>query len=396
MRERAVPDARAPVIAGFADQVRRRVSGAGLRSLSLIAIVAVVWVIFQVLTNGLFLSSRNLTNLTLQVSITAILAAGIVLLMVAGHIDLSIGASVAFCAIAAAVLLEDFRPGVPLTIVATLLVGLTIGIWQGAWVAWSRVPSFIVTLATLMFLRGFALFVTGGATRNPGSEITFIASYFLPAEIAVIIFGTLFAGFVFLLWRDRSARLASGMEAHILGVVAIPAALLGLVCAGAIFVAISYRGMPLPMAILLGTVVVTWLATRRTRFGRHLYAIGGNPEAARYAGINVARHSFVAFAAMGVLYAVAGLVLVARLNTAPPNAALGLELNVIAAAVIGGTSLLGGVGTVAGAVIGALLMESLNNGMSLINLPSYFQQMAVGVVLLLAVFLDIRGRRPSY
>jgi D-xylose transport system permease protein len=367
----------------------------GLRSLGLIGVVVVIWLILQYLTNGLFLSPRNITNLTVQVAITAILAAGIVPLMVGGHIDLSIGAAVAFTAIIAAVVREDFGFTVPMAIAAALVIGLAIGAWQGAWVAWSGVPAFIVTLASLLALRGAALLITGGATRSPGRDMTFIASAFVPAEVTALIFGGLWLGFLLLLLRDRSARLSAGMSSPFTTSIAAPAALVGVVAVGGTVVAVSYRGMPLPVAILLATVAVIWFIMRFTRFGRHLHAMGGNPEAARYAGISIARHTFAVFLGMGLLYGVAGLILLARLNTAPPNAAIGLELQVIAAAVIGGTSLLGGVGTVAGAVIGALLMESLNNGMSLMNLPSYWQQITVGGVLLLAVFFDLRGRRGT-
>lgn len=394
-RAAVAPPTRAPVGDRLRSSIPRLFGAGGVRSLGLVAIVAAVWIGFQFITNGLFLSPRNLTVLTVQVSITAILAAGIVMIMVAGHIDLSIGAAVAFCAIAAAVLIEDAGLNVPMAIVATLVVGFVIGLWQGAWVAWSHVPAFIVTLASLLALRGLALLLTGGATRTPGSDITFIASSFIPAEVTAMIFGAAWLGFVYLLMQERSARRAAGIEGSFAREVGPPAAALAVVCLGATFVAFSYRGLPLPVAILLTVIGTVWYLMRHTAFGRHLHAIGGNPEAARYAGINLSSHSFRAFVLMGVLYGVAGLVLVARLNSAPPNAAQGLELNVIAAAVIGGTSLLGGVGTVGGAVLGALLMESLNNGMSLMNLPSYYQQIAIGLVLLVAVFIDIRSRTAA-
>jgi ABC-type xylose transport system permease subunit len=375
----------------------RRVLGTlgGVRSLGLLVFIAVVWLVFQVTTKGLFLTPRNLTVLTVQFSITAILACGIVMVMVAGHIDLSIGAVVAFSAIVAAVLLEDFNLPVPLAILATIGVGLAVGIWHGLWVSRSRVPSFIVTLASLMIFRGLGLWLTGGATRTPGADITFIASQFIPAGFASLIWAAAWVGFVALLVRERSAKEAAGIYSTVARDVLPQAVAFGLVSVGASVVAFSYRGMPVPVLIVMVVFATVWFVMRHTTFGRRVYAIGGNPEAARYAGVNIGSHSFRVFLAMGALYAVAGLVLVARLNTAPPNAAQGLELNVIAASVIGGTSLLGGIGTVGGAVIGALLMESLNNGMSLMNLPSFYQQIAVGLVLLVAVFVDIRARSTT-
>jgi ABC-type xylose transport system permease subunit len=280
-------------------------------------------------------------------------------------------------------------------IIVTLLAGAAIGVWHGVWVAFLGVPAFIVTLGSLLALRGLALLLTKGETVSPGTDITLIASTFLPNWATLLVFAALLGGFILILLRERAARLAAGIDAPLGKSVVMPAALLGAICVGAAAVTVNYKGMPLPVLILLTVVVGITILLRMTTFGRHLYAMGGNPEAARFAGIKVRRNIFAIFTMMGVLYGVAGLILVARLGAAPVNAANGLELNVIAAAVIGGTSLLGGVGTVAGALMGALLMESLNNGMSLMNLPTYWQQMAVGLVLVVAVFLDVRSRREK-
>jgi D-xylose transport system permease protein len=365
------------------------------RSMTLLGILIAVALLFQILTDGLFLTSRNITLLSVQVAITAILAAGIVMIMVPAHIDLSIGAAVSVTAIVTALTMKDLGASAPVAIILTLLAGLTIGLWHGFWVAVLGVPAFIVTLASLLALRGLALLLTKGETVAPGLDITKIAATFISAPFTVLIFAGLLAGFVALRVRDRRARIAAGMQAPSGPTVLLPSLLFGVICLGAVLVAVSYQGLPLPVLFLLIVVVAVSLLLRETRFGRHLYAMGGNAAAAHYAGIRTRRHTFIIFAIMGVLYAVAGLILVARLGSAPPNAALGLELNVIAAAVIGGTSLMGGVGTVAGAVMGALLMESLNNGMSLMNLPSYWQQIAVGLVLLVAVYLDVRTRREK-
>lgn len=200
------------------------------------------------------------------------------------------------------------------------------------------------------------------------------------------------AAFTALQVREWSAQRAAGLAPAFGSVVGLPAASVGVVAAGVIVMAASYRGLPLPVAFVLGVIAVTGTVLRYTAFGRRLYAIGGNRQAAQLAGIDIRRHVSLVFAGMGLLYGLAGLVLVARLDSAPPNAEQGLELNVIAAAVIGGTSLMGGRGTVAGAAIGALLMESLSNGMSLMNLPSSYQSITVGLVLLIAVYADLRGK----
>jgi len=382
----------APRVLSRAEIVSRVFAGERIRSFGLVAILAAVWLVFQFLTGGLFLTPRNLTVLSVQVAISAILAAGIVMIMVPGHIDLSIGATVSFSAIVTAVAMTNLHFPIAEAIAATLLVGVVIGIWHGLWVAFMRVPAFIVTLATLLGLRGASLLITSGRTLAPSDTITFISDDTLSPLATAILLAVLWAGVVLLAIRERRARLAAGMEASFLSVVGIPGALIGFVCVGAFVVTASYRGLPLPVAILLAVVAIIGFQLRHTRFGRHLYAIGGNPEAAQLAGINIRWHSFWVFVAMGLLYGVAGLIFVARLDSAPPNGAIGLELNVIAAAVIGGTSLLGGIGRVQGAVLGALLMETLNNGMSLMNLPSYYQQITIGFVLLIAVYLDIRTR----
>lgn len=365
----------------------------GARSLTLLLILVAVWLTFQVLTDGLFLTPRNLTLLSVQVAVTAVLAAGIVMVMVPGHIDLSIGAAVAITAIVTAMTMRDLGVSTPVAILLTLLAGGLIGAWHGLWVAYLGVPSFIVTLASLMALRGLALLVTKGETSSPGTGVTSIASTYVPGGWTLLIFALLVAGFVALQIRELRARRAARMSTSAVRIVVVPAVVLGAICAGAAGVALSYKGLPVPVLILLVLAIAVAALLRLTRVGRQLYAMGGNPEAARLAGIRTKRHTFWIFTAMGVLYGVAGLILVARLGSAPPNAASGLELNVIAAAVIGGTSLLGGIGTVAGALMGAVLMESLNNGMSLMNLPTYWQQISVGLVLLVAVYIDLRSRR---
>jgi D-xylose transport system permease protein len=372
-----------------------------LRAVSLIGVLIVIWIAFQVLTDGLFLSPRNLTTLAVQVAMTAILASGIVMIMVQGHIDLSIGSAVAFTGMVATLLVDPTR-GLGLTtspwliIPLTLFAGMAIGTWQGLWVAWLGVPAFIVTLASLLALRGAALTITGGSTTSHRGSLSFLAADFISAQWAALFLLLLVGFFAYLRLRDRNARTAATkQEIPILTSVVLPTALVGLMATAAALIAFNYRGAPLPVVILIIVFSVVSFVMARTTFGRRLYAIGGNPAAARYAGINIGWHTFVAFVAMGALYGIAGLVLVSRIGVAVPTAGVGLELTVIASAVIGGTSLFGGKGTVAGAVVGALLLESLNNGMGLMNVESSFQLIVNGLVLLVAVYLDLRGRRSS-
>lgn len=370
-----------------------------LRALSLIGILLIIWLVFQVLTHGLFLSPRNLTTLSVQVAMTAMLAAGIVMIMVQGYIDLSIGSAVAFTGMVATLLVDPTR-GLGLTtsptlvILVTILSGVLIGCWQGFWIAWMGVPAFIVTLASLLALRGAALTITGGSTTSHQGLLSFLAADFVPAGWTALLLALLVIGYTALRVADWRARVATSRQPPAFwAFVGLPVALVAGVAVAASAVAYSYRGAPLPVVILVLILAAITFAMSRTTFGRRLYAIGGNPAAARYAGIDLRWHCFIVFAAMGALYGVAGLILVSRIGVAVPTAGTGLELTVIASAVIGGTSLFGGVGTAVGAVVGALLLESLNNGMGLMNIESSFQLIVNGLVLLVAVWLDIRSRR---
>jgi D-xylose transport system permease protein len=278
----------------------------------------------------------------------------------------------------------------------TILAGLAIGAWQGFWVAWLQVPSFIVTLASLLALRGAALTVTGGSTASHNGLLSFVAAGFVPGLWAALAMVALVIAFAVVKHRDYRARVAAGIaQTSVAAIVVVPVGLIALFAIGVSAVSFSYRGVPLPVAILGVVLAIISFVMTRTVFGRRLYAIGGNQAAARYAGIDMRWHCFIAFLAMGALYGVTGLILVSRIGVAVPTAGTGLELTVIASAVIGGTSLFGGSGTAIGAVVGALLLESLNNGMGLMNVESSFQLIVNGLVLLVAVYFDIRGRRAQ-
>ncbi len=360
--------------------------------LPMVLVLIVVWGALEAVTGGLFLSPRNLTNLSGQVAITAILAAGAVIVMIPGYIDLSLGATVAASAVVAAYASAVFGFSFGATVAITLGFGLVIGLWHAFWIAWMGVPAFIVTLASLLAIRGVSLIITNAETISPSDAMLVISDKSLSPALSIAFLVAFWAVFSGLRVREWLAQRAAGIGSSFGSVVGVPVVSLGIVMLGAVAVAGSYRGIPMPDAILLGVLALTGLVLRYTAFGRRLFAIGGNRLAAQLAGINIRAHASLVFAGMGLLYGLSGLVLVARLDSAPPGAEQGLELNVIAAAVIGGTSLLGGRGTIAGAFVGAVLMESLANGMSLMNLPSAYQLIAVGLVLLLAVYADIYGR----
>jgi ABC-type xylose transport system permease subunit len=372
-----------------------------LRAFSLVGVLLLIWIAFQLMTHGIFLSSRNLTTLALQAAITAMLAAGTVMVIVPGYIDLSIGSATAFTGIVAALLIDPTR-GIGLTtnptvvICLTLVVGMAIGVWQGIWVAFMGVPSFVVTLASLLAFRGAALTITGGSTVSHDGILSFLAQDFVPASWTVIAMVGLIACYVATKYIDWKARVA--ISTRPTGFIASAGISIGVLIIFAIVVSViafSYRGAPLLVVILGGVLAVVTFLLSRTVFGRRLYAIGGNPSAARYAGIDARWHCLFVFVFAGLLYGLAGVMLDARIGVAVPEAGTGLELTVIASAVIGGTSLFGGIGTPIGAVIGALLLESLNNGMGLMNIESSFQEIVDGFVLLVAVYLDIRNRRST-
>lgn len=367
-----------------------------LRLLPLIIVLLVVWMVLQYLTGGLFLSARNLTNLSGQVAITAMLTAGAVLVMIPGYIDLSLGATVAAAAVVAAIAGTNYELSLWPTIAITLGFGLLIGLWHAFWVAWMKVPSFIVTLGSLLAIRGLSLVITNAETISPNPDILVISDASLSPMLSIVVLFVFWFAFALLQVREWRAQQSAGLRSSFSSVVGIPAVSVGIFSLGVMIMAASYRGLPLPVVLVLAVVALAGWLLRYTAFGRRLYAIGGNRQAALLAGINIRAHASMVFAFMGLLYGLAGLVLVARLDSAPPGAMQGLELNVIAAAVIGGTSLMGGRGTVAGAVIGAILMESLSNGMSLMNLPSAYQSITVGLVLLFAVYADLRGRGGKF
>jgi len=389
---------------------REAPAGFDTRLVGMLAILALVWAVLQMLTGGTFLSARNLYNLALQVTVVAILTTGMVLLIVARQIDLSVGSLLGFLSVAGALiqtelLAVDGAQTWWLTLLAMLAAGALIGASQGALVAYGNIPSFVVTLAGLLFFRNAAYFINMGETIAPlnatfqrlggglGGAIGERWSWLLCA-----------AALAFVLWRTVSQRrqqerfrLAARPLWQDASLAALPAA--GIV--GFTLVMNSYAhpvtglpmGIPVPVLLLIAVVAAMSVLARQRVFGRHVFAYGGNPEAARLAGVDARRLIVKLFALMGLLCGLAAAVISARLNAGASATGTMTELSVIAAAVIGGTSLAGGVGSVAGAVLGALFMQSLESGMILLGMPSPLQKMMLALVLVLAVWADHRARR---
>jgi D-xylose transport system permease protein len=369
----------------------------------MIAALLLIWIIFSVLTNGIFLSSRNLSNLFMQMVTIAIMSSGMLLIMVAGNIDLSVGSvsGTLGALVAWLMAIKGLHP-VP-AILLTLGGGFIVGCWHGYWVSFRRVPAFIVTLASMMGFRGLTLMITKGSTIGEFSEgFKEIGQGYIPqwnildGELhltTVILVLLALAAFVVSEFYIRKKRISNGFTVlrpslQMVKIVIISVAILGM---GMVFA--SYRGIPYAIIILVVIASIYIVITTRTPFGRYVYAIGGNVEAARLSGVNIRKTLMGICISMGILNAISSIVFTARLNAATAQAGGGLELEVIAGCIIGGTSTAGGIGTVFGAIIGALVMASIDNGMSLMNLPIMYQYMVKGLILLLAVWVDIANRK---
>ncbi|MBL0727055.1 multiple monosaccharide ABC transporter permease [Piscinibacter sp. HJYY11] len=377
---------------------------ANMREYGMLLSLVVIMGLFQVLTDGTLLRPLNLTNLVLQNSYIVIMALGMLLVIVAGHIDLSVGSVCGFIGALAAVLMvqHGWHP-VPTTLVC-LIAGAVIGGAQGWCVAYRRIPSFIVTLAGMLVFKGLTLALLGGMSVGP-FPVAFqrLSSGFIPElfnddnlRLTSLVIGVIAAAVWFAVQMRARRHLAKhGMDEEpypfFLGKT--------LVFSGAIiafsWLMASYKGLPNVLIVMVVLMLVYDFITHRTTLGRRIYALGGNEKATRLSGIKTERLTLFAFANMGVLAALAGLVFAARLNTATPKAGLGFELDVIAACFIGGASASGGVGKVMGAVIGAFVMGVMNNGMSIMGIGIDYQQVIKGLVLLAAVFIDVYNKNKA-
>ncbi|MED0652378.1 sugar ABC transporter permease, partial [Aeribacillus composti] len=351
-------------------------------------------VIFSIFTGGEYLSSRNLSNLFTQMSVIAVLAVGMTLVIVAGHIDLSVGSLVGLTGGIAAILQVWHGWSTFSVVFAAIIIGAILGLWQGWWVAYRAVPAFIVTLGGMLVFRGILIGLSKGQTIAPMSEsfkqignsyLPYVPGYILAlVSIVILVFWTI---------RNRSKRMNMGLM--------IPAATVdyGKVAVYSIFILLitymlnRYYGIPVPFLIVALLSIIFIFISNKTAFGRYIYAIGGNQEAAALSGINIKRNILWVFIIMGGLSGVAGVLLTSRLNAATVNAGNMYELDAIAACVIGGTSLMGGKGKIFGALIGALIMASIDNGMSIMNIETFWQYIVKGLILIIAVWIDISSKK---
>ncbi len=366
----------------------------------LISLVAIM-VLFQVLTDGTLLRPLNLTNLLLQNSYVVIMALGMLLVIVAGHIDLSVGSVCGFIGALAAVLMVEYEWHFVPTAIVSILAGALIGAAQGWFVAFRKIPSFIVTLAGMLVFKGLTLALLAGQSVGPFPEaFQRLSSGFIPDPIggtalrttSLVVGALAAAALVFFKLRGRAKLAAHGMAQEPYAFFLAKNLFFAAIILFFSYLLATYKGLPNVLIVMAVLIVAYDFVTNRTTIGRRIYALGGNEKAARLSGVKTQRLAFLTFVNMGALAALAGLVFAARLNTATPKAGLGFELDVIAACFIGGASASGGVGKVMGAVIGAFIMGVMNNGMSILGIGIDYQQVIKGLVLLAAVFIDVYNK----
>ena len=367
-----------------------------LRSYMMIIALLVIWLIFTIMTKGSFLSARNISNLFRQSVFISLLAIGMVMVIILGEIDLSVGSIVGLSGGILAIL--DVWKGINpvLSMIITLGIGLLLGLWNGYWIAYKGVPSFIVTLGGMLIFRGILMGITKGITIGPMSHFFyFLGKGYLSNSFGIllgIIASIMIIISEFRSWKKKkSYNIDSSSTRFEFVKVALYIILINL------FVIIfnSYNGLPFPLLIMIIILLLFAYITQNTVFGRYIYAIGGNSKAAILSGINIKKITLIVFMINGLLASLGGVFLTSRLNAAAVSAGEGAELDTIAACVIGGASLMGGIGTTFGAVVGAIVMTSLDNGMSLLNVEVFWQSIIKGLVLLFAVWFDVISKKEK-
>lgn len=371
-----------------------------------IALIGIM-TIFSIFSD-VFFTPRNLSTLFLQTAHIAILSCGVVFVIVAGHIDLSIGAVVGLTGAIAAILQAKMGFGIIPTVAITLSIGALIGVWQGYWVAYREVPAFIVTLAGMMVFNGLLLGVTKGETIATSGIFNSIGQDYIPTlfmensvkdllphDTTLIVLILVLIGYVYFEITKRKERINYGFEILPMNLFVLKLGLIISLITAVFSIMALYLGIPYSILLLMMIGGLYSYIANKTTFGRHVYAIGGNKEAAKLSGINIKKRTLWIFISSGILGAIGGIVYTARVGSAAASAGQAMELDVIAAAIIGGTSTLGGEGTIVGAIIGALVMSTLNNGMLLLDVGTTQRLIVKGLVLLLAVWVDISSRKKS-
>jgi len=370
---------------------------------SMVIILIGLLIAFQLMTDGIFWRPLNITNIVLQNSHILVLAAGMLLVVLLGHVDLSVGSVMAFVGAISGILMVNNNISPWLAVPLCIAIGALIGAWQGYWVAYFGIPAFIVTLAGLLMFRGLTQVVLGGQSLAPFPEVfQKISTGYLPdltdssIHLLTMILGVLIAAaLVFGQWRTREKRKNDLFEVESMNAFILKAIMTAVVMIGVTYIFASYQGYPVILVILGVIVAVYAFLTNKTVAGRQIYATGGNRKAAELSGIKTKKITFWVFVNMGAMAALAGLILAARLNAATPQAGTSMELDAMAAVYFGGASTSGGIGTIVGTIVGGLVMGVLNNGMSILGVGVDWQQAIKGLILLLAVVLDIYNKKKK-
>ena len=371
-----------------------------VQTYALVIALILIWGLFFILTNGIYLSPQNFSNLFRQMTVTAVLSVGMVLVIVIGSIDLSVGRLAGFVSVVVAAfqanIWNQLLPGqsqvltTGLSIMVGLLVGVLYGVAQGYIIAYLRVTAFIVTLASMWILNGLILLVTAGKTI-PANQPLFseIGQGYLPNAVGWLLAGLLVIMLFFNMFSSRRRKVKYGFELPPFYLDLAKTIFFSLLVVGYVFYVNQYKGVQVPVLILGILAVVVSYISNNTRFGRYSYAIGGNREAARLSGINIKGTTFKIFILMGLLCGISGIMLASYVGYGTIAAGTSYELYAIAACILGGTSTLGGEGTIFGAMVGALIMASLTNGLQLMNVPAAFVYILTGLVLVVAVIGDV-------
>ena len=381
-----------------------RVLRQNIRDYGMFIALFVIWGVFAVTTDGVFLSSRNLSNLLNQFGYIAVLGIGVTLVIVIRHIDLSIGFLAGFLGALAAIGLTFWGAPVWLVIPVVLLIGAILGIWPGLLVANMGIPAFVATLAGFLIYRGAILVVTEGSGTIIIANDAFnaIGNGFIPdpfntlwpdKHVLTLLLGVVaIALLVYNEIKGRRNKAAYGFEILPMNIFVLKLAFMSLLIGALVWVLASYNGLSWTVVVVLIVLAIYHFITTQTVLGRHIYAVGGNPEAAELSGINVKRITILVFSQMGMLAALSGMLFASRLQSATTTAGTAWELDAIAASYVGGVSAAGGVGRVTGAVIGALVMASLTSGMNLMGTGISYQYIVRGIILVLAVIFDVATR----
>lgn len=364
-------------------------------TIMIIFALIIIWLIFYFCTDGTFLTARNISNLFRQMSITGMISIGMIFVIISNEIDLSAGSAMALLGGIAAILNVQIGLGIIPVICITLILGIIIGLWNGLWVS-LKIPSFIVTLAGMLAFRGILVGITKGRTIAPiSSSFKLISQSYIPNIISYMIIFSIILLMIVLSIIDRKNRLSNNLETIPVRNLFFSLFFKSFFMILGVFLLNQYYGVPSPVMILILVGCLFSFIAKKTIFGRLMYAVGGNKEAVRLAGISVNKTKIMIYVVHGILVAIAGLMLTSRLAAASVSAGTNAELDAIAACYIGGASTSGGIGSVFGAILGTLVMASLDNGMSMMNIEPSWQYVVKGLILLMAVLFDVLSKNNN-